>query len=90
MHNNHLFNFPYFVTQEAEDFLSKLVVKKTIYAKVDRLAGIINFTRHKEPNEILNLWSSNLNELMQLVNKTTHLINKEEMLHQFIEPVTKK
>ncbi|XP_033630522.1 26S proteasome non-ATPase regulatory subunit 12-like [Asterias rubens] len=68
---------------EAEEFLSNLVIKKTIYAKVDRLAGIVNFSPAKDPNEILNNWSSNLNELMQLVNKTTHLINKEEMLHQF-------
>ncbi|KAJ8036924.1 26S proteasome non-ATPase regulatory subunit 12 [Holothuria leucospilota] len=68
---------------EAEEFLSNLVVKKTVYAKVDRLAGIVDFTAHKDPNEVLNSWSNNLNELMQLVNKTTHLINKEEMLHQF-------
>ena len=69
--------------QEAEEFLSNLVIKKTIYAKVDRLAGIVNFAPAKDPNEILNNWSSSLNELMQLVNKTTHLINKEEMLHEF-------
>ncbi|XP_038068360.1 26S proteasome non-ATPase regulatory subunit 12-like isoform X1 [Patiria miniata] len=67
---------------EAEEFLSNLVIKKTIYAKVDRLDGIVNFSPAKDPNEILNNWSGNLNELMQLVNKTTHLINKEEMLHQ--------
>ncbi|CDQ86323.1 unnamed protein product [Oncorhynchus mykiss] len=30
--------------------LSNLVVNKTIYAKVDRLAGIINFQRPKDPN----------------------------------------
>eukprot|EP00057_Strongylocentrotus_purpuratus_P018645 XP_011673119.1 PREDICTED: 26S proteasome non-ATPase regulatory subunit 12 [Strongylocentrotus purpuratus] len=68
---------------EAEAFLSKLVEKKTIYAKVDRLAGIVDFMPHKDPNDILNSWSSNLNDLMHLVNKTTHLINKEEMQHQF-------
>lgn len=68
---------------EAEEFLSNLVVKKTVFAKVDRLAGIVDFTAHKDPNEVLNAWSNNLNELMQLVSKTTHLINKEEMLHQF-------
>ncbi|XP_030840015.1 26S proteasome non-ATPase regulatory subunit 12 [Strongylocentrotus purpuratus] len=68
---------------EAEAFLSKLVEKKTIYAKVDRLAGIVDFMPHKDPNDILNSWSNNLNDLMHLVNKTTHLINKEEMQHQF-------
>ncbi|XP_071960590.1 26S proteasome non-ATPase regulatory subunit 12-like [Antedon mediterranea] len=68
---------------EAEQFLSDLVVKKTVFAKVDRLAGIVHFTHEQDPVQILNGWSHNLNELMQLVSKTTHLINKEEMIHQF-------
>lgn len=67
--------------QESEEFLSTLVVNKTIYAKVDRLAGIINFQRPKDPNDLLNDWSHKLNSLMSLVNKTTHLIAKEEMIH---------
>lgn len=67
--------------QESEEFLSSLVVNKTIYAKVDRLAGIINFQRPKDPNDLLNDWSQKLNSLMSLVNKTTHLIAKEEMIH---------
>ncbi|KAJ3583233.1 hypothetical protein NHX12_034172 [Muraenolepis orangiensis] len=66
---------------ESEEFLSFLVVNKTIYAKVDRLAGIINFQRPKDPNDLLNDWSHKLNSLMSLVNKTTHLIAKEEMIH---------
>lgn len=67
--------------QESEEFLSSLVVNKTIYAKVDRLAGIINFQKPKDPNDLLNDWSHKLNSLMSLVNKTTHLIAKEEMIH---------
>lgn len=67
--------------QESEEFLSSLVVNKTIYAKVDRMAGIINFQRPKDPNDLLNDWSHKLNSLMSLVNKTTHLIAKEEMIH---------
>ncbi|TNN54189.1 26S proteasome non-ATPase regulatory subunit 12 [Liparis tanakae] len=66
---------------ESEEFLSTLVVNKTIYAKVDRLAGIINFQRPKDPNDLLNDWSHKLNSLMSLVTKTTHLIAKEEMIH---------
>ncbi|MBN3299091.1 PSD12 ATPase, partial [Amia calva] len=66
---------------ESEEFLSSLVVSKTIYAKVDRMAGVINFQRPKDPNDILNDWSHKLNSLMSLVNKTTHLIAKEEMIH---------
>lgn len=68
--------------QDIEEFLSNLVVDKTIQAKIDRLEGIVNFTQQKDPNDILNDWSFNINTLMQLVNKTTHLITKEEMVHK--------
>lgn len=66
-------------TDEAEEVLSYMVVNKTIWAKVDRLEGIVNFSAQKHPNETLNDWSRNLNTLMNLVGKTNHLINKEEM-----------
>ena len=69
--------------QDVEEFLSNLVVNKTVQAKIDRLEGIVNFTQQKDPNDLLNDWSHNINTLMQLVNKTNHLITKEEMVHQF-------
>lgn len=71
-----------FILQETEEFLSNLVVSKTVQAKIDRLDGIINFQQQKDPNDILNDWSHNINSLMQLVNKTNHLITKEEMVHK--------
>ena len=67
--------------QESEEFLTQLVIKKTIYARIDRPAGVVNFREVKDPNEVLNEWSRNLSSLMALVSKTTHLINKEEMIH---------
>lgn len=67
---------------ETEEFLSNLVVNKTVQAKMDRLDGIINFRQHKDPNSILNDWSHNISTLMNLVNKTNHLITKEEMVHK--------
>ena len=57
------------------------MVKKTIHARIDRPAGVVNFREAKDPNEVLNEWSRNLSSLMTLVSKTTHLINKEEMIH---------
>lgn len=66
---------------EAEQFLSNLVSNKTISAKIDRLADIITFQPKKSPQEILNEWSVNLNSLMTIINKTCHLINKEETVH---------
>ena len=66
---------------ETEEFLSNLLVNKTISGKIDRLTGIVTFEQAKNPNELLNDWSNNLNLLMTSINKTTHLINKEEMVH---------
>lgn len=67
--------------EETEEFLSNLVINKTITGKVDRLTGIVTFEKAKDPNEMLNDWSNNLSLLMTTINKTTHLINKEEMIH---------
>lgn len=66
---------------ETEEFLSSLIINKTISGKVDRLTGIVTFESEKNPNETLNEWSKNLVSLMNSINKTTHLINKEEMVH---------
>ncbi|KAL1914983.1 uncharacterized protein VTP21DRAFT_7688 [Calcarisporiella thermophila] len=63
-----------------EAFLSKLVVSKTIYARIDRLDGVITFTTPKDPNDALNEWSDNINTLLGLIEKTCHLITKEEMV----------
>jgi len=66
---------------EAEQFLSNLVSNKTISAKIDRLQEIVTFQQKQSPQEILNEWSVNLNSLMTIINKTCHLINKEETVH---------
>ena len=68
--------------QDTEEALSALVVSKTIWAKIDRSIGVINFEMSKDPNEVLNEWSTNIDTLMHLVGKINHLINKEEMIHQ--------
>jgi len=66
---------------EAEEYLAKLVVNKTIFAKIDRLSGIINFVKQRDPNDVLDEWSGSMDKLMSLLNKTSHLIAKEEMIH---------
>jgi len=69
---------------ETEEFLSNLVVSKTVDAKIDRLAGTVSFQRPKDPNDVLNDWSRNVNDLMKLVNNATHLITKEVMVHRIV------
>jgi len=66
---------------ESEKHLADLVVKGAVWARIDRLAGTINFERKKKPSERLNEWSSTVDNLMVLLNKATHCIQKEEMIH---------
>lgn len=69
---------------KTEEVLAKLVNSGTLKVKIDRPAGVIYFTQKKSQSEILNDWSTGLNELMACVNKTTHLIQKEECLNQLM------
>ncbi|XP_041978327.1 26S proteasome non-ATPase regulatory subunit 12 [Aricia agestis] len=69
---------------ETEEALSQLVVSGIVKAKIDRPAGVVHFRLNMDASDRLNEWSSNLNTLMQLVNKTTHLINKEECVHKHL------
>jgi len=70
--------------EESETFLSDLVTSKTVYAKIDRPAGIVVFRPPKDASDTLNEWSRDVSELMNLLNKTTHLITKEQMVHQLL------
>jgi len=70
--------------EESEGFLSDLVTSKTVYAKIDRPAGIVVFRPSKDSSDTLNEWSRDISELMNLLNKTTHLITKEQMVHQLL------
>lgn len=71
-------------TSETEEFLSQMVVSKSVQAKTDRPSGVVHFQQSKDPSDVLNDWAHDLSTLMQLVNKTTHLINKEECVHKHL------
>lgn len=75
-------------SDETEEMLTNLVVNKTIWAKVNRLEGIVNFKATKPANEVLNDWSVDINTLMSNVCKASHLINKELMIHQHLHKTT--
>lgn len=68
--------------QETEEALSRLVSSKTIYCKIDRLDGIVVFTAKKRPEQLMDEWTHDVNQLLSLINQTTHLIAKEEMVQK--------
>jgi len=60
--------------EEAEKNLCDMVVNKNVWAKIDRPAGLVSFTPRKDPTELLNEWSHGIGDLLELVEKTCHLI----------------
>jgi len=65
---------------EAERTLCRLVTEKVVKAKIDRPAGIVDFSPRSNPDEILNAWSGDLGKMLGLIEKTSHLINKASPL----------
>jgi 26S proteasome regulatory subunit N5 len=73
---------------ETEKYISELVTAKTIYARIDRPAGVINFARPRDADDTLNEWSGNMKSLLGLLERIDHLITKEEMMAR-IQPTSK-
>jgi len=56
--------------RETEETLSRLVVSGSVYAKIDRPSGIVSFRSRKSAEDIMNEWSSDVQKLMSLVEKS--------------------
>lgn len=65
---------------ETEKYISELVTAKTVYAKIDRPARIVNFAKPRDADDVLNEWSGNMKTLLGLLERIDHLITKEEMM----------
>ncbi|KAJ2616713.1 proteasome regulatory particle subunit [Coemansia sp. RSA 1365] len=72
---------------DVEAFLSKAVVAGTIYARIDRPSGVVNFSKPRDGEEQLNGWASDVGKLLSLVEKTTHLISKEEIVNKIARAI---
>ena len=54
----------------------------SVNAKIDRLDQTVRFTPLQQAVDVLTEWSGDVTRLMSLIHNTTHLINKERMLHR--------
>eukprot|EP00184_Porphyridium_aerugineum_P004377 CAMPEP_0184700316 /NCGR_PEP_ID=MMETSP0313-20130426/11873_1 /TAXON_ID=2792 /ORGANISM="Porphyridium aerugineum, Strain SAG 1380-2" /LENGTH=515 /DNA_ID=CAMNT_0027159917 /DNA_START=80 /DNA_END=1627 /DNA_ORIENTATION=- len=64
---------------------SQISDKKALWAKIDRPKGIVVFRKTESPDATLNDWANSVGNLLELVEKTCHLVNKEIMLKQASE-----
>jgi len=60
--------------------LSELVCDKFVQAKIDRPAGTVKFGGKQTYTDRLNIWSDNITKMLDLVENTCHLIQKEQMV----------
>lgn len=67
---------------QMETQLSEMVTKKQVYARIDRPRGIIVFSPPKTANELLNDWSGDVSTLLNLLESTCHLVQKDMMVHK--------
>jgi len=67
--------------KETEAELSELVCGKFVHAKIDRPAGTIKFGQKANYTETLNDWGGSISKMLDLVENTCHLIQKEQMVH---------
>ncbi|KAF8898941.1 hypothetical protein BD779DRAFT_1637987 [Infundibulicybe gibba] len=56
--------------KQTEETLARLVVSGTIWARVDRPAGVVNFRSKQSAEDVMNDWSSDMQKLLGLVEKT--------------------
>lgn len=62
---------------EAERVLARLVASGTVYARIDRPSGLVNFQPPQSTAAVLNEWNRDVGRLLSLVEKTDHLIRKD-------------
>ena len=61
--------------KETEETLCRLVVSGTVWARIDRPAGIVNFRQARTAEDVMNDWSSDMSKLLGLVEKTWMGVN---------------
>ena len=68
--------------EETEKHLSACVVDKSVAAKIDRPAGLVDFTASKSSHWLLNKWANNVDSLLTCLDKASHLIQKESQTYK--------
>lgn len=63
--------------ETSENELCEMINNKLVFAKIDRLSKVILFKQKTNENEILNEWRVDVHKILDLVDQTTNLINRE-------------
>lgn len=63
--------------ESAETELCDAINNKLVAAKIDRLRGVVIFKQKKNENDVLNEWRFDIHKILDLVDNTCNLINRE-------------
>lgn len=66
----------------AEKEIGDMVVNKRLEAKINRMSGVVVFSqKNKFTNETLNEWNYDIRSMLDKIEQTCHLINREKVVH---------
>lgn len=67
--------------KQVERFIMSLVANKTIYAKIDRVDGVVVFQKPKNCADVVKEWNESVQTCVSLIDRAAHLVVKERMIH---------
>lgn len=65
--------------EELEREISNMVSNGEVYAKIDRPNDVVRFKQQKGAEAVLTSWADDISTLLNLIDTTSHLIQKENM-----------
>ena len=71
--------------EEIESELADMVVNNYIYAKINRIENIVNFQKKIEHHDVLDELNYDLRKMLEGLEQTCHLINKEYLKYNINE-----
>lgn len=71
---------------ELEEQMAELASSSDIYLRIDRPNGVVSFTPPARVDDTLNAWSSDVSRLLGIMEATSHLISRENMVHKVHGP----
>lgn len=66
--------------EHTERFIMDMVANQTLYAKMDRVEGLVEFEARRNTAEVVEYWNDAVERCVSLLDDASHLIAKERML----------
>lgn len=67
--------------KQTEESVCDMVINKDLWARVDRIDGIVTFAKKKDSTQQTQEWATGIDHVLGQVTAACHLIQKEYMVH---------